>query len=144
MARFQGAIGDTVYYKYENSGETLYARNLAAEAPEREVMTVTREDMIVSSFVAAGGILFMTDRCMEGEDCMAEYTVYDPDGNVLDVIRYDDYITFLDVVGDKIIYFRGYPDWEIWWADKEDIRDLSNKGVRIGPLNGATLDTLAN
>ncbi|MDE5588447.1 MAG: hypothetical protein K2J60_04800 [Acetatifactor sp.] len=49
-----------------------------------------------------------------------------------------------DVVGDKIMYFRGYPEWEVWWADKEDIRDLSDKGVRIGPLNGATLDKPAN
>ena len=30
VARFLGAIGDTVYYKYENSGKTLYAKNLAS------------------------------------------------------------------------------------------------------------------
>lgn len=144
VARFQGAIGDTVYYKYANSGKTLYARNLAAEAAEREIMTVAGENKMVISFVADGQILCVTDYCVEGADHMAEYTVYDPNGNVLDTIRYDDYITFLDVVGDKIIYFRGYLDGEVWWADKEDLKDLLEKGVRIGPFNGSMLDTLAD
>ncbi|MDE6639029.1 MAG: DUF5050 domain-containing protein [Acetatifactor sp.] len=144
VARFQGAIGDTVYYWYESSWKTLYARELAAEAEEHEIISATGENMIVIPFVVDGQILCMTDYRFEGENRMAEYTVYDPDGNVLDVIRYDDYITLLDVIGDKIIYFRGYPEWEVWWVDKEDIRDLSDKGVRIGPLNGAMLDKLAN
>ena len=144
VARFWGAIGDTVYYTYEGSWNTLHARDTLAEAAEREIMTVTGEDMIANPFVLDGQLLIMTERCVEGEDRMAEYAVFDQEGNVLDTIRYDDYILLLDVVGDKIIYFRGYPDWEVWWADKEDIRDLSDKGVRIGPLNGATLDKLAN
>ena len=143
VARFWGAIGDTVYYWYESSWKTLYARELAAEAAEREIIAVTGENMIVLPFVVDGQILCMTDSRFEGEDRMAEYTIFDPEGNVLDTIRYDDYITFTDVVGDRIIYFRGYPDWEVWWADKEDIKDLSEKGVRIGPINGAMLDTLA-
>ncbi|MDE6639028.1 MAG: hypothetical protein K2K63_00695 [Acetatifactor sp.] len=144
VARFQGVIEDTVYYEYESSGKTLYARNLAAEAPEREIMTVAGEDMIVIPFVVDGQVLCMTDYRFEGENRMAEYTVFDPEGNVLDTIRYDDYITFLDVVGDKIIYFKLGSDWEVWWADKEDLADLSEKGVKIGPFNGAMLDKLAN
>ena len=75
---------------------------------------------------------------------MAEYTVLDPEGKALDTIRYDDYITFMDVVGDKIIYFKLNSDseWEIWWVDKADLKDLTQKGVRLGPLNGANLDAL--
>lgn len=142
VAMFGAAIGNTVYYMYENSWETLYARDLAAGAAEREIITVTGENMSALPFVVDGQILCMTDYCLEGEDRMAEYTVLDPEGKALDRIRYDDYIIFMDVVGDKIIYFRGYPDWEVWWADKEDHKDLSDKGVRIGPLNGTKLDTL--
>lgn len=146
VARFWGIIGNTVYYTYENFGKTLYARDLAAEAAEREIVTITREDMIVIPFVVDGQILCMTDSRFEGENRMAEYTVFDPSGNVLDTIRYNEYITFLDVVGDKIIYYKYKPDsdWEVWWADKEDIKDLLKKGVKIGPLSGSRLDTLAD
>ena len=133
-----------MYYTYESSWNTLYARDISAEAPESEIMTVTGEDMIANPFILDGQLLVMTKRCVEGEDRMAEYAVLDPVGNVLDTIRYDACINFLDVVGDKIIYIKLDSDWEIWWADKEDIRDLSEKGVKIGPLNGGRLDTLEN
>ena len=142
VARFGAAIGNTVYYMYENSWQTLYARDLAAGAEERDIMMVTAEGMSAMPFVLDGRLLIVTDYCVEGEDRMVEYTVLDPEGKVLDRIRYDDYIIFMDVVGDKIIYFRGYPNWEVWGADKEDLKDLSEKGVKIGPLNGAKLDTL--
>lgn len=144
--RFWGAIGNTVYYTYENSWKTLYARDISAEATEREIMTVTGEDMMAIPFVIDGQILIMTDRCMEGENRMAEYTVLDSDGRVLDTIRYNDYITFLDVVGDKLIYYMLNSDseWEVWWADKEDLKELSEKGVKIGPLYGWRLDALAD
>ena len=144
VARFQGAIGDAVYYKYENSGKTLYARDLTAGAKEREIMTVTGEDMFVVAFIFDGQILFMTDCCMEKEDCMAEYVVLDRNGEVLDTIRYDDYITFLDMVGDKLIYYRTFADCDEWWADKEDITYLTEKGVPIGPFYGPRLDTLGD
>ncbi|MDE6639019.1 MAG: hypothetical protein K2K63_00650 [Acetatifactor sp.] len=139
---FDGVIGNTVYYWYENSGKTLYARDISAGATEREIMTVTEEVMFASAYILDGQLLIMTDRCMEEENRMAEYTMLDPEGKILDTIRYDDYITFLDVVGDKIIYFRGYPEWEVWWADRADLTDLPEKGVRIGPLYGWRLDTL--
>ncbi|MCM1056444.1 MAG: hypothetical protein NC517_02410 [Firmicutes bacterium] len=141
-ARFQGAIGDTVYYTYDNSWDTLYARDILTEAEEREIMTITDEVVIAIPFVIDGQILFMTNYCLEGDDFMAEYAVLDRDGNVLDRIRYDDYITFLDVIGDKLLYFKNYPDYEVWWVDKDEIINLLEKGVRIGPLSGAKLDTL--
>ena len=141
---FGGVIGDTVYYWYENGEKTFYARDIATGAEEREIMTVPGEGRVVISFVLDGQLLIMTDRCMEGADRMAEYTVLDPEGKALDTIRYDDYITFMDVVGDKIIYFKLNSDseWEIWWVDKADLKDLTQKGVRLGPLNGANLDAL--
>ena len=139
---FDGVIGNTVYYWYENSGKTLYARDISVGANEREIMTVSGENMFASAYILDGQLLIMTDRCIEAENRMTEYTVLDPEGKIVDTIRYDAYIDFLDVVGDKIIYFRGYPEWEVWWADKEDLTDLSEKGVRIGPLYGWRLDTL--
>ena len=142
VARFTGAIGNTVYYSYENSGETLYAKELTAGAKEREIMSIAGED--VSAFILDGQILFMTDQRTEGEDRMTEYAVLDPDGNILDMIRYDDYITMLDVVGDKLIYFRVFSDCEEWWADKDDLKNLTLKGVQIGPFFGWKLDTLVD
>ena len=135
-----------VYYFYMDSQETLYVRDLAAEAEEREFMTVTAEGMLAMPFVLDGRLLLVKDYCLEEGNHMAEYTVLDPEGKVLDTIRYDDYITFLDVVGNKIIYFKRKSglESEIWWAAKEDLEDLLEKGVQIGPTNGATLDTLRN
>ncbi len=131
---FEGAIGDTVYYWYLGSEKTFYARDIAAGAEEREIMEVTGGTMMVIPLIVDGQVLCMVDSRFGGEDSMAEYTVFDPDGNVLDTIRYDDYITFLDVVGDKILYYKLNSDfvWEIWWADKKDLTDLTEKGVRIG------------
>lgn len=143
VARFLGAIGDTVYYKYENSGKTLYAKDLASGAEEREIMTVTG-DMGVNAYILDGQILFRTEGRNEGEDRMTEYAVLDRDGNLLDTIRYDDYIVFLDVVGDKLIYFRMGSDWEHWWADKADLEDLVEKGTQVGPFTGNRLDTLGD
>ena len=100
--------------------------------------------MFVVAFIFDGQILFMTDCCMEKEDCMAEYVVVDRNGEVLDTIRYDDYITFLDMVGDKLIYYRTFADCDEWWADKEDITYLTEKGVPIGPFYGPRLDTLGD
>ena len=143
-AWFGGAIGDKVYYFYEDNGETLYVRDLAAGAEEREVVTITAEGMIAMPFVLDGQLLLITDFLLEGENHMAEYTVLDPEGKELDRIRYDEYINFLDVVGDRLIYFKPDSDsnWETWWVDKEDLADLSEKGVRIGPGIGESLDTL--
>lgn len=144
VARFQGAIGNTVYYYYDNSGKTLYAMDIAAGAKEREIITVTEEDMSLITFIFDGQILFMTDCSMEGENCMTEYAVLDRSGKVLDTIRYNDYITFLDAVGDKLVYYRTFADCDEWWADKENIADLTEKGVPIGPFYGPGLDTLTD
>lgn len=37
-------------------------------------------------------------------------------------IHYDAYINFLDVIGDKIIFYKldSDSDWEVWWVDKEN------------------------
>ncbi len=144
VARFGGAIGDKVYYFYEDAQETLYVRDLAEGAEEREILTITAEGMLAMPFVLDGRLLLITDYCVEEGNHMAEYTVFDPEGKVLDTIRYDDYINFLDVVGDKIIFYKLESDFEYdtWWVKKEDLKDLSQKGVRIGPINGVTLDTL--
>ena len=143
---FGGAIGDTVYYFYMDSQETLYARDLAAGTEEREIMTVTAEGMIANPFVLDGRVLLITDYCMEEGKHMAVYTVLDREGKVLDTFCYDEYITFLDVVADKLLYFKLESDfkYELWWVEKEDMKDLSQKGVRIGPDMGYELDTLAD
>ena len=145
VARFCGAIGDTVYYFYEDSPKTLYARDIAEEAAEREIMTVTGEDMHVIAFVLDGQLLIQTDRVYEGENRMTEYALLDRDGNLLNTIRYDDYIVFLDAFGDKLIYFRmGSSGWEHWWADKEALTELVEAGTKLGPFQGSGLDTLSD
>lgn len=142
--RFCGAIGDTMYYFYNDSGKTLYARDIEEGAEEREIMTVNGEDMHVIAFVLDEQILFQTDRVFEGDDRMTEYALLDRNGNLLDTIRYDDYIVFNDVIGDKLIYYRMGSDWEKWWADKEELIDLTAMGTEIGPLVGNRLDVLAD
>ena len=96
------------------------------------------------AFILYGQLLVRTEGRNEGEDRMTEYVVLDRDGNLLDTIRYDDYIVFLDAVGDKLIYFRMGSDWEHWWADKEDLKDLVEKGTQVGPFTGDRLDTLGD
>lgn len=108
-------------------------------------MTVTAEGMIANPFVLDGRVLLITDYCMEEGNHMAVYTVLDREGKVLDTFSYDEYITFLDVVADKLLYFKLESDfkYELWWVEKENLKDLSQKGVRIGPDMGYELDTLA-
>ncbi|MCM1056441.1 MAG: hypothetical protein NC517_02395 [Firmicutes bacterium] len=142
VASFMGAIGDTIYYRYDASGKTLYARDISADAEEREIMTAAGEDMTAVVFVLDGQILFMTDCRMEEKDPMTEYAVLDPGGKVLDTFRYNDYITFLDVVGDKLIFYRTYAGCDEWWADKEDLPDLTEKSEPIGPFFGTMLDSV--
>ena len=144
VPRFNGVIGNTVYYVYENSNKTLYARDIAAGAGEREIMTVDGEDRQVIAFILDGKILFQTDRSYEGEDRMTAYAVLDKDGNLLDTIRYDEYIVFGDVIGDKILYYATFSDCDRWWAYKEDLADLPEKGVGIGYFNGAVHDSLSD
>ncbi|MDE6421211.1 MAG: hypothetical protein K2K87_11920 [Lachnospiraceae bacterium] len=144
VPRFNGVIGNTVYYTYEDSNKTLYARDINAGAEEREIMTVDGEDRQVIAFILDGKILFQTDGCYEGEDRMTEYAVLDKDGNLLDTIQYDEYITFGDVIGDKILYYATFSDCDRWWAYKEDLADLPEKGVGIGYYNGAMHDSLSH
>lgn len=144
-ARFCGAIGNTVYYHYDNDfGNTLYARDLTAGAEEREIMTVEGENMGVIAFVADGKILLQTDRRLEEDDCMTEYAVLDPDGNLLDTVRYEAYVTFADVIGNKILYYEKDSEWWAEWTDSADLAGLTERGVEIGPFVGSWLDTLQN
>lgn len=144
VPRFNGVIGNTVYYVYEDFNKTLYARDIAGGAEEREIKTVDGEDRQVIAFILDGQILFQTDRRYEGEDRMTEYAVLDKDGNILDTIRYDEYIVFSDVIGDKIMYYATFSDCDRWWVYKEDIADLPEKGVGIGYFNGAVHDSLSD
>lgn len=143
VARFYGAIGDTVYYTYENSEKTLYARDLTEGAGEREIMTESGEDLSVCAFILDGQILFRTDCDYEGENRMTEYTVLDKEENILDTLHYDEYVTFLDVVGDKLIYFTTFSNEEERWADKADLANLLENGVCIGPFIGEKQDILS-
>jgi len=144
VARFCGAIGDTVYYFYDNSGKTLYARDIAEDAEEREIMTESEEDFQVCAFILDGQILFQTDRVYEGENRMTEYAILDKEGNILDTLHYDEYVTFLDVVGDKLIYFTTFSDQEERWADKAELANLMESGVCIGPFVGEKQDALSS
>lgn len=141
IAVFCGAIEDTVYYYYDKHGETLYAKDIASEE-EKEIMSVSREGAHVIAFILDGKILFQTDGSFEDGSFMSEYALLDRDGNSLDIIHYDDYITFLDVVGNRLIYFRTNAEHDEWWVDKSELANLVENGVSIGTIWGEPQDTL--
>lgn len=145
---FLGAIGDAVYYYYDDK-PILYVMDVGTQE-EREVLAMEQDRAFVVAAVMENQIWVMTDYSMEEGSYMSEYTVLNKEDDVVDFCHYDEYILFYGVVGDRLIYSKNmfsneemwWVDEEMWWADKSDIADLTERGVYIGHADGRYNDPI--
>ena len=137
---FCGAVGDYVYYCYDNR-PVLYVMDIGTKT-EREVLRVEKDrDFLVAS-VLKDQIWVMTDYCMEEGSYMTEYTVLNAEGEAMDFYHFDEYILFWGMVGERLIYSRVFPEEEMGWVDFSDAGNLIERGVLIGYADGRHNDPL--
>lgn len=137
---FYGAIGDTVYYGYNEP--VLYALDVGTKE-KREFLRVEKDLAFLVATVFEDQIWALTDYSMEEGNYMTEYTVLNAEGEAVDFYHYDEYILFYGVVGDRLIYSKKLFPEEMWWADWSDIANLAERGVYIGHAEGRYNDFLS-
>lgn len=139
MPRFVGAIEDTVYYYYEEE-PVLYAMDVE-KLEEREVLSVELDS--IYAWILDGQLLVQTDNSMEEGSYFSEYTLFDSEGNAGQVYHFDDYVTFFEGLGDKLIFVKPFDEGRSeWWCEKDDLADLLDKGIYIGDFLGSNNDKL--
>ncbi len=137
---FCGAVGDCIYYYYDN-GPALYVMEIGTKT-EREVLRVEKDrDFLVAS-VLKDQIWVMTDYCMDEGSYMTEYTVLNAEGEAVDFCHFDEYILFWGMVGDRLIYSSVFPEEKMGWVDLSDVKNLLKRGVLIGYADGRHNDPL--
>lgn len=133
---FVGAIGDDVFYTYGDN--KLYKRNLV-DMTEMEFLSVSLEE--VNAFVFDDKIAVMTNCENYGLEGYVEYTFLDKEGNIIEKHKYNEWIIFLDVVKDKLLYIKPFSGEE-YWAEKSNLAVLESDGKLIGDFRGWTLDNI--
>lgn len=135
---FLGAIGDVIYYTYYDNN--IYCREIGKSSDEQLYMTVDMQEAI--AFVHDDKVAVMTDCDNFGNAGAVEYTWYDVAGNKLETHKFDEWIIFLDVVGDRLIYLKPFSSENGWWIDKNKVSEINTSGTYIGDYRGWTMDKL--
>lgn len=136
---FEGAIGDRLYYV--NGEGDLYM--LAMDAPEEEQLVMqAKGDIRAYGIVLDDEIMVATDGNMEGENRFSEYTWLDKDGQELRTVRYKEWVSPLDRIGDYFVYTVPFTEEPEWWCDMADIPELEEKSTYIGHFIGWKQDEL--
>lgn len=138
---FFGVIEDNVYYYYQGK-PVLYAMDMETKE-ERKVLEAGTDQFFLEAAVFEDQIWVLTDYSMEEGNYMSEYTVLNAAGEVIDFCHYDDYILFYGVVGDRLIYCTAFPEGKMWWADRSDIKNLTERGTYIGYEDARYHDVLS-
>lgn len=98
------------------------------------------EDKELIAFVLADEIWIATDKSLEKDNNFVEYTILDIKGNILRNNHYSDYITFLDVIGDRVLYLKPLTEGiEEWWCELDKVDTLENS-VYIGNYFGRDME----
>jgi hypothetical protein len=143
----EGVIDDTIYYQDDEKNLTIYTSPINDSEKENVFLTfegTATEDAadIFNVFTLDDMILVQTSGSADEGNDYSEYTWYDTDGNAKKTVKYDKYITYADVVGDRIIYMTPYEEQEEWWCNKEDFENLEEKSTYIGSIFGREHDTI--
>ncbi len=136
---FIGAIDDTVYYNYSGDNH-IYSLGIADS--KEETLISLDEGMEAYAVVIDRQLVVETDESLEEGNYSVEYTLFDQDGNAGEVYQYDDYFTFADVIGDRIVFIKPFSEKEEWWCEKGDFAGILEKGTYIGDFIGASHDQL--
>ena len=97
------------------------------------------EEQIIA-FVIDNEIWIVTDKSYEEGNEYVEYTVMDKEGTNLRTVHYPEYITFLDVVGDRVLYLKPFTEGiEEWWCELDKIDTLEDS-IYIGDYSGMDME----
>ncbi len=141
IARFEmqaptivGIMNDVVYADRDN---ILYQYDWMMNDTIEEFYISDNEFVIADIF--EDEIWIATDMSHEEGNEYVEYTVMDKDRNVLRTNHYSEYITFLDVIGDKVLYLKPFTEGiEEWWCELDKVDTLEDS-VYIGDYFGRNM-----
>ena len=116
-----GVIEDEFYYYYQNdSANVMYSMKFGSDEE-----TVFAENVYHAEVMYGKIYVLQTG----WTDDYSKHIVYDTDGNIVDIIEYDEYMYFCGNVGDKVIY---YDMAKVGIVDIENIKDIDTYGQDIG------------
>ena len=125
-----GVIDDVIYAEREN---VVYRCDWLQNETLEEFYTV--DDTTVVAEVLDEQIWIATDKSFEVENNYIEYTILDNNGNELQTNYYPEYFTFLDMIDDKVIYYRPFAEQIEWWCEKDNLSTLESS-ICIGEYCG--------
>ena len=167
MSRYNGNAGKADWYVVNSgTGEVQEIASFDVEAPQiigciEDTVISYRDNIIVSynhsnkktkelfldsdeeqiiAFVIDNEIWIVTDKSYEEGNEYVEYTVMDKEGTNLRTVHYPEYITFLDVVGDRVLYLKPFTEGiEEWWCELDKIDTLEDS-IYIGDYSGMDME----
>lgn len=133
---FLGVIENNVFYSKNTN--VIYTMTVGHTESEQEFHTVDMDEAI--AFVYNKNIMIMEECQAFGENGKVKYVSYDVSKNITDTYEYDDWIVFLDIVGDKLIYIKPYCDNSLFWVNKGAVKDTDISETYIGSYMGWVMD----
>lgn len=134
-----GLLGDRLYYADEKK---LYYRKLS-DASKRQEFEVKGADNMINSFIVGDKLAVLTDCEWDGEIIKkCNYTFFDVNGNEIKKCSYDEYFTFFQVIGDRVIFTKPFSDKQMWWTDIDNVENIFDEATYIGTFVGAEHDIL--
>lgn len=132
---FIGVIGNQLFYTTDDA-----VMSYDMDTKESSVFYECTAPIV---FMIGNEILIQTESSMEQGSDYSVYTAYDKNEKKLKEYRFDEYIAFMDVIGDKVTYVKCCtPRIEEWWCNISDMEDLLEKSEYIGPLTADGNDTV--
>lgn len=100
----------------------------------------TSEDENLIACVLENEIWVATDKSLEKGSDYIEYTILDKEGNRIGTNSYSEYITFLAVMGERVVYVKPLTEGiEEWWCDWDKASTLEGS-TYIGTCFGLDME----
>ncbi len=131
----KGIIDDCII---ANKGNVLYRYDWL----EKDTMDViyTSEDENPVVCVLEDEIWVATDKSFDKGNDYIEYMILDKEGNKVGTNSYSEYITFLEVMGERVVYVKPLTeDIEEWWCDWDKVSTLEGS-TYIGTCFGIDME----
>ena len=103
-------------------------------------MIYKSEDENLIASVLEDEIWVATDKSFDKGNDYIEYIVLDKNGNVIKNNYYSEYITFLEVMGERVVYLKPLTEEiEEWWCDWDQVETLEGS-TYIGTFFGIDME----
>ena len=131
----EGIIDDCIIaYK----GNELYLYNWL-EKDTMDMIYKSEDENLIAS-VLEDEIWVATDKSFDKGNDYIEYIVLDKNGNVIKNNYYSEYITFLEVMGERVVYLKPLTEEiEEWWCDWDQVETLEGS-TYIGTFFGIDME----